>query len=46
MLPAPMQNVVGRKFKDNRDVENVVTRWLITQNTDGLVQQAGTVEYC
>jgi hypothetical protein len=40
MFPAPIQNLVGHKFKDDRDVETVVTRWLITQDTDGLIQEA------
>jgi hypothetical protein len=40
IFPAPMLNLVGRKFKDNRNVKKIVTRWLITQDTDGLIQQA------
>jgi hypothetical protein len=34
------QSLGGLKFKDNRDVETVVTRWLKTQGTDFLYQQS------
>jgi len=34
MFPTPMQNLVVRKFKDGRNVQKFVTRWLITQDKD------------
>jgi hypothetical protein len=40
MILAPIQNLVGRRFKGDRNMEKIVTRWLITQDTDGLIQQA------
>jgi hypothetical protein len=33
-FPALKQNLGGGKFKSNRVVENFVTRWLMTQDTD------------
>jgi hypothetical protein len=32
------QNLRGHRFKDSREVDTIVTRWLITQNT-GLYRQ-------
>jgi hypothetical protein len=28
------RDLVGHKFKDNREVQTIVTQWLITQDTD------------
>jgi hypothetical protein len=32
--PALIQNPAGRKFQDGREVEVLLTRWLLIQNTD------------
>jgi hypothetical protein len=40
LFTVPKRNFDGHKFKDGREVEAVVTRWLITQ--DGEVNQRGT----
>jgi hypothetical protein len=34
LFTALKQNLGGHKFKDDREVQTVVTRWLITQDTD------------
>jgi hypothetical protein len=34
LFPAMKQNLEGRRFQDDCDVEMVVTRWLMTQNTE------------
>jgi hypothetical protein len=34
LFPASKQYLGGNKFKDNRDVETVVTRWLKTWETE------------
>jgi hypothetical protein len=34
LFPAMKQNLVGHRFRDDRDVPTVATRWLITLYTD------------
>jgi hypothetical protein len=34
LFPSLKQNRGGRRFEDDYEVETVVTRWLITQDTD------------
>jgi hypothetical protein len=34
LFPTLRQNLGGHKFKDDREVEKVVTRWLIIHDTD------------
>jgi hypothetical protein len=33
-LSAPIQNPAGHKFRDGREVEVLLTRWLLTQNME------------
>ena len=33
-LPALIQNPAGHKFQDGREVEILLTRWLLTQSMD------------
>ena len=39
-LPALIQNPAGHRFQDGREVEVLLTRWLLTQNLD--FHQPGT----
>ena len=39
MFPALKQNIGGYEFKSDREVETVVTRWLVTQDTDLLTAE-------
>jgi hypothetical protein len=34
MFPAPKQNIGGYKFRDDGEVETLLTQWLITEYTD------------
>jgi hypothetical protein len=38
LFPELKQNLGGHNFKDNRELETAVTRWLVTEETD-LYQQ-------